>query len=393
VVERATARSISLPLPPVADAHLVAIGTGAPLPAQPFSAEPAPTPTPEPAGGDVAGMPVLLSSWVATENGRLVAHARRLVATEGGGVRIAAELPALDLGSAPTPDDRAIGIQLLPRPGSSDILVWISGENASHGVVWDGGSVTQPIVLPADWPANAGEIAWRPDGKAIAASAGESLIDGGFEGFFVVAEIGARRTTRVPITGAYDRLEGWWSATELRVGHVVCTEGCPGRYSYSARLRVADHRLKELTPADRGHQPIDYTDRDGDRIVMTMRNEAPGTNLSIAWPATLGAIGDVDVSEASDGRSLIVTRTVDQATEAYRIDDVVGRAVRGLLDDPRPVRIATVDGRGVRLEFAPGEAWAIAHDRVGDQWLVRLADGRTWPLDRDRDLTWGGSAR
>jgi hypothetical protein len=58
-----------------------------------------------------------------------------------------------------------------------------------------------------------------------------------------------------------------------------------------------------------------------------------------------------------------------------------------------PIRIATVDGRGVRLEFAPGEAWAIAHDRVGDQWLVRLSDGRTWALDRDRDLDWAGPGR
>jgi len=71
--------------------------------------------------------------------------------------------------------------------------------------------------------------------------------DGEFQGIFVVAAPSDRATTIVPVVGAYDRLEGWWSTTELRVGHGICTEGCEGRHALSARLGVADHRLVQLT--------------------------------------------------------------------------------------------------------------------------------------------------
>ena len=48
-----------------------------------------------------------------------------------------------------------------------------------------------------------------------------------------------------------------WTSAELRVGHGVCTEGCEGRYAFSARLRVRDGRVTQLTPADRARAPID----------------------------------------------------------------------------------------------------------------------------------------
>jgi hypothetical protein len=194
----------------------------------------------------------------------------------------------------------------------------------------------------------------------------------------------------VRYSGDYDRLEGWWSTTDLRVGHGVCTEGCPGRYSYSARLRISDGRLRQLTPADRGHQPIDYviSDPTTGRITMTMTSDAPDTDLSIVWPAALGPIDQVDGSLASDGRSVIAVRTIETGIDIYRIDDVVGRAVQGVLADPSPVRIATLAGRGSQLEFAPGEGWAVVTDRVGDVTLVRFGDGRAWALGSDRDFTW-----
>ena len=391
VVERSTGRVVALPLPRVSDAHLVAVPGGPPLPAQPLpTGGPAPTPTPAPSGADVAGMPVLLSSWLATENGRLVAHAERLVPTEAGGVRAAAEMPPIDLGVAPPLDDQSTGIRLLPRPGTGDVLVWISSDDESHGVLWDGAAGIQPLVLPAGWPKNASDAAWSPDGKALAGTAVDTSPDGGFAGAIVIATPGLRHVTKVPYAGDYDRLEGWWSMTELRVGHGICTEGCPGRYSYSARLRISDGRLRQLTPADRGHQPIDYviSDPRTDRMTMTMANEAPETDLSFAWPADLGPLDQAAGSVASDSRSVIVVRTVATETELYRIDDVVGRAADGFLADPKPVRFGTVAGRGSQLDLAPGEGWAVVTDRVGDVTLVRFSDGRTWTLDRERDMTW-----
>jgi hypothetical protein len=391
VVERSTGRVVSLPLPRVSDAHLVAVPGGPPLPAQPLpTGEPVPTPTAAPSGADVAGMPVLLSSWLATENGRLVGHVQRLVPTEAGGIRVAAEMPPIDLGPAPPLDDRSTGIRLLPRPGSGDVLVWISSDDESHGVLWDGATGVHPLVLPAGWPKNAADAVWRPDGGALAGTAVDASPDGGFASAIVIATPGERRVTTVPYAGDYDRLEGWWSMTELRVGHGVCTEGCPGRYSYSARLRVSDGRLRQLTPADRGRQPIDFviSDPATGRITMTMASEAPESDLSIAWPADLGPVDLADGSVASDARSLIVVRTVETGTEVYRIEDVVGRAARGVLADPEPVRIGTLTGRGSQLEFAPGEGWAVVTDRVGDVTLVRFGDGRLWALGSDRDLTW-----
>jgi hypothetical protein len=391
LVERSTGRSVSLPLPPVADAHLVAVAGGGALPAEPLPAtEPAAAPTPAPAGGDVAGMPGLLASWLATENGHLIAHAERLVPTERGGVRVAAGMPPIDLGDAPGPGDRATFIRLVPRPGSSDILVWITTDDTTRGMLWDGSSAVRPLTMPPDWPVNAYDVAWSPDGRRLAGSGPDPSAPEGSPGVLAVAAPGGAHATIVPYVGDYDRLEGWWSTTELRVGHVICTEGCPGRYSFSARLRVSDHRLTPLTPADRGHAPVDYVYQDDEhhRIVMTMINEAPETDLRIAWPETLGWHDDIEARVTGDGRSLLVTRTVGVTTEAYRIDDVVGRARNGTLADPKPTKLGTIAGRHLTIEFAPGEAWALVYDRVGGVTLVRIADGRTWPLDRDRDRVW-----
>src|SRR4029079_4424094 len=107
---------------------------------------------------------------------------------------------------------------------------------------------------------------------------------------FLVGELGATRTTVIPIRGEYNRLEGWWSATELRVGHGVCTEGCTGRFAWSARLRVRDERLAGLGPADRARGPVDQVvsdDRGG--LVMTSINEDPSEDIRIDWPANAAA--------------------------------------------------------------------------------------------------------
>ncbi len=394
IVELATGRSVELPHPDaIAQLLLVRLVGGVPLPAVPLpAAEPTPPPTPAPSGDDVAGFGGLLSGWVDRTGPTQVAHVERLVPTEAGGIRVAAEMPPLDLGPAAVPDDGGPQLQILPRPRSRDVLLWIETADGSTGWLWDGAATVRRLGLPADWPANAFDLAWRPDGLAIAASAGRATAEGDFEGIFVVASPAGRSTTVVPVVGDYDRLEGWWSGSELRVGHGICTEGCSGRYAFSARLRVRDHRLVQMTPADRGTAPLDEVSVLDSGIVLSMINDDPGDDVTIDWPASLGPIEALEpIGFAADGRSLLVARETADGTDLVRIADPVGRAIGGRVADPRPETVGHLDGRGLLIEMSPDDRWALVTDRVDDVKLVRPADGRTWPLDRERVLAWIGA--
>jgi len=391
IVERATGRSVELPHgEAVAQLLLVRIVGGVPLPESPLpAAEPTPSPTVGPSGADVAGFGGIVSGWVDRTGPSQIAHVERLVPTEGGGLRIAAAMPPLDLGPAAVPDDGGPTVQLLPRPGSGDVLVWIWTSDRSSGWIWDGAAARNPLALPADWPDNAFDVAWRPDGLAVAATAGRSTPKGGFEDVFVIAAIAGARTTVVPIVGEYDRLEGWWSPSELRVGHGVCTEGCAGRYAYDARLRIRDHHLVQMTPADRVREPIDEILVDGTAIVLSLINDDAADDVRIDWPASLGSIQAVEpIGFAGDGTSLLVAQTNDTGTDVFRIADPIGRAVGGRLADPRPIKLVHLGGRDLRIDVSPDAGWATVVDRVEDVRLVHLADGRTWPVDRDRVLVW-----
>ena len=369
IVERATGRSVELPRgDAVAQFVLVRLIGGAPLPADPLpAAEPPPSPSAGPSGADVAGFAGVLSAWVDRDGPTQVAHLERLVPTEAGGLRVAAAL------------------QVLPRPGSSDILIWIWASDGALGWLWDGANGLHPLALPADWPKTAFDLSWRPDGRALAATAGRATRNG-FEDVFVIAAPGGRRTTIVPIVGAYDRLEGWWSPTELRVGHGVCTDGCAGRYAYDARLRIRDHHLAQLTPADRRHEPIDEILVMPPGIVLSMINEATADDITIDWPDGPGSVEPIGFG--GDGHSLLLAVENAAGTDVERIADPIGRAVGGRLTDPQPTLLAHLAGRSLRIDVSPDGAWATVVDRVDDIHLVRLADGRSWPIDRDRILVW-----
>ena len=394
VVERASGRSVELPHPDVvAQLLLVRIVGGVPLPHAPLPAvEPSASPTAGPSGADVAGFNGLLSAWVDRTDARQVAHVERLVPTVSGGLRVAAEMPPLDLGPPSPPDEDGAELRLLPRPGSRDILVWVRTADRSAGWLWDGAAGLKPLRLPADWPADATDVAWRPDGLGLAASAGRATADGGFQPLFVVAALADRATTVVPVVGDYDRLEGWWSSTELQVGHGICTEGCSGRFAWSARLRIRDHRLVELTPADRSHGGIDEADIIGGTIVLSVINDDPTDDIVIDWPADLGSVATLDsIQFAADGRTLLVSSAVGAGTDLYRIVDPVGRAVGGRLRDPQPVRLLHLDRRSLQVDVSPDGEWATVVDRVDNVRLVRLWDGKSWPVDRDRTLGWPGA--
>lgn len=397
IVERATGRAQELPhIDSVAELLLVRVIGGVPLPATPLPAvEPSPTPTTPPSGADVAGADGLLSGWVDRTDDHQFVHVQRLVPTEGGGLRIAADMPPLDVGPAADPDDGGPQLQLLPRPHSADVLVWLESPERSAGWLWDGATGLRDLDLPVDWPVNSFDVAWRPDGLALAASAGRAAVNGEFESIFVIAEPAGRATIVLPAVGPYDRLEGWWSATELRVGHGTCLDDCAGRYAFSARLRVRDRHLTQMLPADRIHAALDEVSADPGRaaIVLSMINEDTTDDIVVDWPAALGPVDGIDVvGFAADGRSLLLTQGTAAGTDLYRIDDPVGRARGGRLADARPALIAHFGGRGLRVDVAPDDRWAFVIDRVDDVRLVRLADGRTWQVDRERTLVWARRA-
>ena len=391
VIETGTGRSVLLPQPdPVAQSLLVRIVGGRPLPTVALPAdEPKPTPTPGPSGPDVAGFGGMLSAWIErTATDTDVLHVQRVVPTDEGGLRVAASMPPVELGPGRPIEDGEWTVILLPRPASAEVLAWVQAGDDARGWLWDGLTGPTPLILPPDWPALAVDLAWRPDGKALAASASAVSEAGDFVGTFVVAELGATTTNVVPIVGDYDRLEGWWSRSELRVGHGICTEGCDGRYAYAARLRIADRRLIQLTPADRSVQPIDLVWFDGDAIRLSMINDDPTDDVAIDWPDAGRPDGVEPIGFAADARTFLVAVRTAAGTDIATIDDPIGRAIGGRLRDPQPKVIGHLTGRGLRVEMSPDLAWALVTDRVEAVHLVRLADGRTWPLDRDRIFVW-----
>jgi hypothetical protein len=389
VIERATARAVQLPKTGRAPQMLlVRVLGGVPLPEPPLPAsEPTPTPTAGPSGSDVAGFAGLLSSWVERgDDGHDRIHLERLVPTDGGGLRTAAEMTPIDLGPGGE-DGGSVEPRIIPRPGSHDVLVWVV--DGSRGWLWHGTGVSERLALPADWPTASDDIAWRADGRALAASAGVPTDAGEFEGVFAVAELGAARTTFVPLTGEYDRLEGWWSDAELRVGHGICSDGCGGRYATSARLRISDGRLRQMTPADRGRGTVDTVSWRGGDLVLSVVNDDRSDDIAIAWPAALGGPDTVDpIGFSADGRRLLVSRVDGEGVDVLALDDPVGGAVAGRVRDPRPMLIGRIAGRSLQLDVRPAGDWALVRDRVDDVGLVRLSDGRAWPAPRDRSFVW-----
>jgi hypothetical protein len=393
IVERASGRTVVVPqVEPALYVRFVAMPGGVALPPKPLpAAEPTPTPTPGPSGADVPHVAGILAGWVDESTGRLVVHAQRLVPTEAGGLRVATELPPVDLGAVEPGNDTTPGVALVPRPGSSDVLLALSATEGTTISLWSADGSVAPYPLPTDWPADTSDIAWRPDGRAIAASADRPTADGGAETVFAVAAEGDRHTTVIAAPGAYDRLEGWWSATELRVGHGGCFDTCAGPYAESARLRVADRHLTQLGPADRATAAIDELAVDGDQLVLSVISGESSDDLRIDWPATLGpASALTPIGPFADARDVFVSRSVGATTELYRIGDVVGRARDGRLAAPDPVLVATIAGHDLDIDVSPDREWALVTDRVGQVRLVRLVDGRAWPVDAGRVLAWAG---
>ena len=395
VLERSTGRGVKLPLPvAIAQAAFVRILDGVALPAVALPAvEPTPTPTPGPSGPDLATSDGIYVAWAARAGGAAVLHVERRVPTADGGMRTVAAMAAANLGAAELLDDGDLGIFLLPRPGSRDLLVAVQTPDATRSWIWADDGTRHDTPLPADWPATTYDLAWRPDGAALG---GTTTIAVGGEPAqaVVVARLNGKKTTVLPIPPAsqYDQFEGWWSPTELRLGHGICTEGCPGRYAWSARFGIATRRITELTPADRARGRIDNVIQvEPSGLDLLPGNEMPENTIHVDWPPALGATGPEYIGFAADGRSLLVAAIPAEGTDVYRIDDPAGRAVKGRLADAAPVLIGHLARRGIDIRISPDERWALTTDRTGGIELVELASGRAWPIDRESVTTWVGN--
>jgi hypothetical protein len=280
---------------------------------------------------------------------------------------------------------------LLPRPGSPDILVWVEGPAGAQAWLWAPGGVRRELRLPADWPPRTSDVNWRPDGLALAAAAYETGADDTTRSGFVIGSLGGG-TKWLEVPAGYDRLEGWWTQDELLVGHGICTEGCPGRYSYSARLSVADAMLRQFSATQDGRLPIHlaYPDESGRAIVLSAVNEDPTHDIRIDWPPSIPAEGGLEViGWSARPRSLFVVARTAAGPGVYRIDDPIGRARAGHVTDPAPVRVGGLPSAGfVSVSISPDGRWAEVSDRTGASQLIELASGRTWPIDPAAMVVW-----
>jgi hypothetical protein len=395
VVEVSSGRVVHLPIASgIAQATLVRIVGGVRLPDTALPAvEPTPTPTPGPSGPDLAAASAVIAGWIDQAGPRAIVHVERLIPTEDGGLRTTSAMEPADVGLTPPPGSGDVGgdallLTVLPRPGSPDILVWVDTPTGARAWLWAPFGTRRELALPAGWPARASDISWRPDGLALAATAYETGVDGTTRAGFVVGTLGGG-TKRLGLPPNYDRLEGWWTQGELLVGHAVCTEGCPGRYSYSARLAVSTGKLHQFSSTDHGRLPIHNwsIDDSGRTILLSAVNEDPANDIRIDWPASIPIDGGLDVVGWSpDASSLFVTARTAAGPAVYRIDDPIGRATGGHLADPVPVRVGALPAGDVSV--SPDGLWAVTSDRTGASRLVELASGRAWPIDNAATTVW-----
>jgi WD40-like Beta Propeller Repeat len=393
LVEIATGRSVTLPtLGRTAAAAIARVVGAADLPANPLaSVAPTPSVTQAPAGDDIAGAPPLAMARLERVGARWQVRVDRLVATSGGGMRAAGSTGAIDVGPAVAEPNATPEIRILPRPRHAEVLIWVEAADGSgsHGWLWNGTAAARPVGLPRDWPGNATNPHWSPDGTRLAATTELAIPGPDVVDRFVVAAIGGTRTTVLAEPADYPLLEGWWSATELRLGHAICTEGCPGRYAWSARLRIRDRHLVQLGPADRGAGSVDSVDPDGHGgLVISPGNRDSAHEIAVDWPFDGSRDGPTWVAWFGGERVMVVASETATATDLYRIVDPIGRAVKGRLVDPQPTLLGRLPPHLTSIRVTDGGHWAITQDRVGDIALQELASGRTWSLDGDATLEW-----
>jgi hypothetical protein len=393
VVERATARVVELPLPEaIAEARVVGVTGSARLPgiALPPGGDPAPEPSPEPTGPPVAGAPAVVSGWLERLDGIPIAHAEIRVPTEDGGVRSAATMPPIALEDL---RDQEVTISVAPRPGGPDILIKLDSDEMTQAWLWDPSSGRRPFPFPEGWPPAVADIAWRPDGGALASLAfpgGDDPVNGPVDrAVVVVAELDTRTVRQLQMPDGYSVLDGWWSQDELRLGREECFEECPGRYAYAALLRVSDGRLQPFGPRDRPATPIHLPTVEFDpapEITLSSINGEAADDVRIRWPADLPVIDGGILLWGGPQPELLVGAPREGEVDLYRIEDPIGRARGGRLANPAPTLVATLPIAAESPQLSPDGGWLTVSDRTGTVRLVELDTNRHWSLGFGRDV-------
>jgi hypothetical protein len=391
IAERSTGRVVELPLPEqIAEGRLVSVVGSNPLPpnALPPGGDPQPTPSPAPTGPPVAGAPAIAVGWIEIQDGVPIGHAEVRVATEDGGVRTIATMPPISFEDL---RDQEPTLSVAPRPGGPDVLVKVDSDGLTQAWLWDPNAGRRPFPFPDGWPAAVGPIVWRPDGGALASTSVDPEGDPAAIPQVVVAELDTSIVRQLPLPDDYPELLGWWSDTQLRMGSTICTEGCPGRYAYNARLRVADGQLEPVTAPDGTtgavHQAIVEFDPEPE-ILLSAVNDDPRDDVRIRWPADLPAIDGSIVLWASPRPDLLVGAPIDGAVELYRIADPVGRARSGRLADPRPAPVARLPLSAADPQLSADGGWLLVRDRARGLSAIELATDRRWNLGPARDADW-----
>ncbi|HEY7735244.1 MAG TPA: hypothetical protein VH813_00470 [Candidatus Limnocylindrales bacterium] len=391
VAERSTGRVVELPLPEeIAEGRLVSVVGSNPLPpnALPPGGDPQPTPSPAPTGPPVPDAPSIAVGWIALEEDVPVGHAEIRVTTEDGGVRTIATMPPITFDDL---RDQEVTLSVVPRPGGPDVLVKVDSDGLTQAWLWDPSAGRRPFPFPEGWPAAVGPIAWRPDGGALASTTFDPEGNPDAVPQVVVAELDTSIVRQLPLPDEYPELLGWWSDTQLRMGSAICTEGCPGRYAYNARLRVADGQLEPVTAPDGTSGPVHqaYVEFDPEpEIVLSAVNDDPSDDVRIRWPASLPAIDGSIVLWATPRPDLLVGAPVDGAIELYRIADPVGRARAGRVAEPRPTLVARLPVSATDPLLSSDGRWLMVRDRAGGLSVIELETDRRWSLGPGRQADW-----
>jgi hypothetical protein len=126
---------------------------------------------------------------------------------------------------------------------------------------------------------------------------------------------------------------------------------------------------------------------------MSAINDDVRSDIQIDWPddptsADPASGGPQQVSFAPDRRSLLVTEATDTGTNLWWVEDPARHAIAGRVAAPIRTLLAHFARRGLAIDVSPDARWALTTDRVGDVLLVELVSGRSWPVDRERQLVW-----
>jgi hypothetical protein len=163
VVEVATGRALSLPIPPATFGLTVAriIGTG-PLPDGVPSPSPLPTPSPTDLPEAIAGAPrIVIVKSIDVDGG--IAATFSLLAPLRGGTLATVATTTLPIRGALSGEEASA--EAVARPNSDEILLWTGANGSYDQWLWTPGDEPVPLDLPSD--IGSSHLLWSLDGTRV----------------------------------------------------------------------------------------------------------------------------------------------------------------------------------------------------------------------------------